>query len=213
MNIFDIIGPVMIGPSSSHTAGAVRIGGVSGRILGEDAAHAEIGLAGSFAETYRGHGTDRALVAGLLGMFPDDARIRDSFRLAKERGMTFTFSTVKIPHAHPNTARISLTGVTGKTAVVEAASVGGGNILITRVNGTETAFTGNLDTLIIVNEDIPGVIAKVTTLLASMGINIDTFKLSQNQQPRCRAAKLDPQFFVNHGIILVNAKTHVEGIW
>jgi L-serine dehydratase len=155
---------------------------VSGRILGEDVAHAEIALAGSFAETYRGHGTDKALVAGLLGMFPDDVRIRDSFRLAAERGMTYTFSTVRIPHAHPNTARISLRGVTGKTAVVQAASVGGGNILITSVNNTETAFTGNRDTLIIVNEDIPGVIAKVTTLLAEMGINIDTFKLSQNKK-------------------------------
>jgi L-serine dehydratase len=182
MNLFDIIGPVMIGPSSSHTAGAVRIGGVSGRILGEAVQHADIELAGSFAETYRGHGTDKALVAGLLGMFPDNPDIKRSFDIAAEQGMTYAFIPVKLPHAHPNTARITMTGVTGKTAMVQGASVGGGNILITAVNHTETAFTGNLDTLIIVHDDIPGVIAEVTTLLARMGINISTFKLSQSKR-------------------------------
>ena len=134
MNIFDIIGPVMIGPSSSHTAGAVRIGRVSRKILGEDVAKAEIGLAGSFAQTGRGHGTDRALLAGLMGMNTDDDRIKHSFTVAKEQGLEFHFSEVKIPHSHPNTVKLHLTGKTGKECAVQGSSVGGVNIIITSVN-------------------------------------------------------------------------------
>lgn len=179
MNVFDIIGPVMIGPSSSHTAGAVRIGRVSWKILGEDAVKADIGLAGSFAQTYRGHGTDRAIIAGLLGMLPDDERIRDSFSIARERGFEFNFSEVKIPKAHPNTAKLHLTGTSGKECLVQGASVGGGNILITSVNEMETSFTGVSDTLIIAHQDMPGMIASVTSRMAAMGINIGNFKLNR----------------------------------
>lgn len=179
MNVFDIIGPVMIGPSSSHTAGAARIGRVSWKILGEDVATAEIGLAGSFAQTYRGHGTDKALVAGLLGMFPDDERIRDSFTIARDAGLAFSFAEVKIPHAHPNTARLHLIGRSGKECVAQGASIGGGNILITSVNEMETAFTGNSDTFIIAHKDMPGVIAEVTSLMSWYDINIGNFKLNR----------------------------------
>ena len=104
MNVFDIIGPVMIGPSSSHTAGAVRLGRVAWKILGEDVAQADIQLAGSFAQTYRGHGTDKALIAGIMGMHSDDERIRRSLELARERGLAFSFREEDIPGAHPNTA-------------------------------------------------------------------------------------------------------------
>ncbi|GHV83325.1 L-serine dehydratase, iron-sulfur-dependent subunit beta [Spirochaetia bacterium] len=179
MNIFDIIGPVMIGPSSSHTAGAVRIGKVSREILGEDVAKAEIGFSGSFAKTGRGHGTDRAIVAGLLGMNPDDERIKTSFSTAKERGMDFVITEIKLSRAHPNTARLRLTGKSGKQCAVQGSSVGGGNILITNVNDMETAFTGNADTLIIPHKDVPGMIASVTTQMAFAGINIGNFKLSR----------------------------------
>lgn len=179
MNIFDIIGPVMIGPSSSHTAGAVRIGNCARVILGEDAVSADIGFAGSFAETYRGHGTDRAIVAGLLGMFPDDERIRSSFEIAKERGLEFTVKTVKIPRAHPNTARLHLTGVSGKKCGIEGASTGGGNILIYSVNEMKTEFSGGADTLIIAHQDMPGVIAEVTSLMSWYGVNIGNFKLNR----------------------------------
>jgi L-serine dehydratase len=179
MNIFDIIGPVMIGPSSSHTAGAVRIGRVSWKILGEDVVKAEIGLAGSFARTGRGHGTDKALVAGLLGMRPDDAQIKDSFEIAKEKGLDFHFSEIKISRAHPNTARLHLTGSSGKQCAVQGASVGGGNILITSINEMKTAFTGSADTLIIAHKDMPGMIASVTSLMAGMGLNIGNFKLNR----------------------------------
>jgi L-serine dehydratase len=179
VNVFDIIGPVMIGPSSSHTAGAVRMGRISLKILGEEAVKADIGLAGSFAMTYRGHGTDRALIAGILGLLPDDELIRDSFPLAKERGLEFSFSEVKIPRSHPNTARLHLTGKSGKECAVQGASVGGGSVLITVVNEMETAFTGNSDTLIIAHKDMPGMIASVATVMAESGINIGNFRLNR----------------------------------
>ncbi|MDR3275686.1 MAG: L-serine ammonia-lyase, iron-sulfur-dependent subunit beta [Treponema sp.] len=179
MNIFDIIGPVMIGPSSSHTAGALRMGRVSGKILAEEAVRAEIGLAGSFAETGRGHGTDRAIVAGILGMLPDDERIRESFAIARERGLDYQIEEIRIPHAHPNTARIRLTGQSGRECAVQGASVGGGNILITSINEMETAFTGEADTLVIAHRDMPGMIAEVATLMSWYGINIGNFRLSR----------------------------------
>ena len=169
----------MIGPSSSHTAGAVRIGRTAQVILGEDVCKAEIGLAGSFAQTYRGHGTDRALIAGLLRMFPDDERIRDSFDAAKERGLEFTISEVKIPRSHPNTVRLHITGKGGKECVIVGASIGGGNILIHSVNEMETEFSGEADTLIIAHQDTPGVIAEVTSLMAWHGVNIGNFKLNR----------------------------------
>ena len=113
MRLFDVLGPVMIGPSSSHTAGAARIGYTAQKLLGEVPAKADIGLYGSFATTGKGHGTDRALVAGLLGLRPDDPRLPDSFALAEEQGMTFTIHPVELRSAHPNTAVLHLTGCAG----------------------------------------------------------------------------------------------------
>jgi L-serine dehydratase len=179
LNVFDIIGPVMIGPSSSHTAGAVRIGKVSRKILGDDVVKAEIGLAGSFAQTGRGHGTDRALLAGLMGMGTDDDRIKNSFTVAKERGLEFHFFEIKIPHSHPNTVKLHLIGTTGKECAVQGSSVGGGNIIITNVNEMETEFSGSADTLIIAHKDMPGMIASVTSLMAEHGVNIGNFKLNR----------------------------------
>jgi L-serine dehydratase len=179
MNVFDIIGPVMIGPSSSHTAGALRIAAAARNILGEEPCRADIGLAGSYAKTCRGHGTDRALLAGLLGMESDDERIRDSFSIARERGLEFSFSEIKIPKSHPNTVRLFLAGCGGKECAVEGASVGGGSVLISHVNGMETSFSGNADTLIIAHHDMPGIIAEVAGLLAAHGINIGNFRLNR----------------------------------
>ena len=172
MNIFDIIGPVMIGPSSSHTAGAARIGYVARKILAQEPVEAEIGLAGSFAQTYKGHGTDRALIAGILGMRPDDERLPRSLELAKEQGLRFSFHTVQLPKCHPNTAVIKLTGKEGAVAQVEGASVGGGNIEVHRLDGLNVTFTGKENTLIIHHKDTPGEIAAVTGVLARGGINI-----------------------------------------
>jgi L-serine dehydratase len=179
MTVFDIIGPVMIGPSSSHTAGALRIAAVARNILGREPRRADIGLAGSFARTGKGHGTDKALVAGLLGMASDDERIRDSFAIAGERGLEIHFNEIRIPRAHPNTARLFLTGKDRRECSVEGASVGGGSIVITGVNGMETAFSGSEDTLIIAHKDMPGMIAEVASLMAGHGINIGNFRLSR----------------------------------
>jgi L-serine dehydratase len=179
MNILDIIGPVMIGPSSSHTAGAVRMGRVAWKILGEDAARAEITLVGSFAATYRGHGTDKALIAGILGLRPEDTRIRESLSLATENGLDYSFTTANIPGAHPNTAIIDLTGVYGARCTVEGVSTGGGNIQITKLNGMPSAFAGQVDTLIIAHHDLPGAMAAVTERLAAHSINIGSFHLSR----------------------------------
>ncbi len=182
MNVFDIVGPIMIGPSSSHTAGAVRIGRIAGALLGETAVKARIGLHGSFAKTYKGHGTDKALAAGILGMDTGDDRIRESLRLAQQAGMDVHFFPVHIDDAHPNTAQIELVGQSGKTITIEGASVGGGNIRIRRVNGMEVDISGQYTTLIILHNDTPGIIASVTKFLAGANINIGSFRLSRRQK-------------------------------
>ena len=179
MNVFDIIGPIMIGPSSSHTAGAVRLGYISHKVLGERAVKAEIELCGSFAQTYKGHGTDKALVAGILGMKSDDERIRNSLTIAKEEGLEYHFSTTSIPGAHPNTARISLTGESGAHAELCGASIGGGNILVTEINGLEVSVTGQHNTLVVLHHDKPGTIAAVTNFMAYSGLNIGNFRLAR----------------------------------
>ena len=159
MRLFDVLGPVMIGPSSSHTAGAARIGYTAQKLLGEVPAKADIGLYGSFATTGKGHGTDRALVAGLLGLRPDDPRLPDSFALAEEQGMTFTIHPVELRSAHPNTAVLRLTARSGRELSLKAASVGGGRIRVTEIDGVPADFGGDSNTLIIHNEDTPGCIA------------------------------------------------------
>lgn len=177
MDLFDLIGPVMIGPSSSHTAGAARIGLTARMLLGEDVKRAEIAFHGSFAKTFRGHGTDRAIVGGLMGMQVDDPRIRDSLSLSRQAGMSLLFSTVNIRGAHPNTVRLTITGVTGRVLTVEAASVGGGLIAIRRLDGMNVDFTGKENTLIIHHTDAPGMIAAVSTRLAAGGLNIATMQV------------------------------------
>ena len=178
MNLFDILGPVMVGPSSSHTAGAVRIGRIARRLLGEDTpARAQIGLSGSFAATGHGHGTDRAIVAGLLGMQPSDERIAVSFDVARQEGMAFSFSRATLPGEHPNTARLALTGRIGKTLTIVASSLGGGRIMVVEMNGLRANFSGDLPTLIVQNRDQPGHVSEVTSMLAHKGVNIATMQL------------------------------------
>lgn len=179
MNVFDIIGPVMVGPSSSHTAGAARIGGIARSLLRDTPVRAEILLCGSFAKTYRGHGTDKALIAGILGMKPDDLRIRRSPELARAQGLEVVLTTGELPDAHPNTAVLTLTGKSGRTLSLQAASVGGGNVRVTRINGMEVDVTGQRDTFIVLHRDEPGTIAAVTELMARQKLNICSFHLSR----------------------------------
>ena len=182
MNLFDILGPVMVGPSSSHTAGAVRIGHISRILLKEKPVKAEIYLHGSFATTGIGHGTDKALVAGLLGMKPDDERIPDSFALARDAGLQFSFETRNIKDAHPNTALLKLTGEGGNKTEIQAASIGGGRITVHRVNGVDVDFSAEKPTLIVHNIDMPGRIAKVTSLLYEKQVNIATMQLYRSKR-------------------------------
>ncbi len=182
MNLFDILGPVMVGPSSSHTAGAVRIGYISGKLLQDHVVKAEILLHGSFATTGVGHGTEKALIAGLLGMRPDDIRIPTSFELAKKNGMEFSFSTVTLKDAHPNTAVLRLTGEHGRKIEVQAASIGGGRILIAKLDGIDVNFSAEKPTLIVHNVDQPGHVAQVTTMLAEKQVNIATLQLYRDKR-------------------------------
>lgn len=177
MNLFDIIGPVMVGPSSSHTAGAVKIGNVCNKLMGEEIKSAEIYLHGSFAETGKGHGTDKALVAGLIGMSVDDIRIPESFDIAEEMGFNYKISTIDLGDAHPNTAKVVMVGVSGAVVEVVAASLGGGRIEVCKLDGVAVSFSGEAPTLIVHNVDQPGYITEVTSLLGKQGINIATMQL------------------------------------
>ena len=144
MNIFDIMGPIMVGPSSSHTAGAARIGFLTRRLLGSTPRRAELLLHGSFAATGTGHGTDRALVAGLLGMRPDDARLPRSFELAEAAGMELTLGRAALRGAHPNTVLLRVEDAAGKRLEVTASSLGGGRVQVCAIDGLEARFTGEL---------------------------------------------------------------------
>lgn len=178
MNLFDILGPVMVGPSSSHTAGAVRLGRIARRLLGEGTpCSANITLFGSFAATGCGHGTDRALIAGLLGFQPDDERIAGSFGWAEKAGLSFSFATSHVGGEHPNTARVELVGRSGKTLSMTGSSLGGGRIMVVEMNGLRANFSGDLPTLIVQNIDQPGHVNEVTGMLTERGINIATMQL------------------------------------
>lgn len=182
LDIFDILGPVMVGPSSSHTAGAVRIGRMARTLLGEAVAQADIGLYGSFAQTGRGHGTDRAIVAGLLGMGPEDLQIPDSFALAEAAGLRFRFHPVSLRQAHPNTAVLSVQGRSGKCACVQAASTGGGRIRVDQLDGVPVAFTGAFHTLIVRHRDVPGELATLARRLTEGGLNIANMTLARDRR-------------------------------
>jgi L-serine dehydratase len=180
--VFDIIGPIMIGPSSSHTAGAVRLGIIAGKILGEDTVKAEINLHGSFAKTYRGHGTDKAIIAGIMGFMPDDERIRDALSIATKKGMEYQFQPVNLENAHPNTVVIYLTGKSGRVARVRGASIGGGTILVTNIDGYDVELTGQYPAIIIIHRDCPGVITKVTSILSRYELNIAFMRVSRQNR-------------------------------
>lgn len=172
MNIFEILGPVMVGPSSSHTAGAVRIGYVCRKLMGEKIVTADIGLYGSFLLTGKGHGTPQAIVAGLLGLTPDDAKIPNSFEIAKAQGLKFTIGEAKLKEAHPNSVLLKLTGESGKELEVIGESLGGSIINIAQIDGLPANISGDYPTLIASNMDVPGMVAKVSKVLFEAKINI-----------------------------------------
>ena len=182
INIFDMMGPVMVGPSSSHTAGAARIGNMGRTLLGEEVARADIGLHGSFAETGFGHGTDRALLAGLLGMKPDDLRIPNAYEEANRAGMAYSFRTVELRDAHPNTALLELTGKSGKQLTLQASSIGGGAIVVNKIDGIDVNFTGDFNTLIVRNQDESGAVAAITSILSQVHINVANMSVNRHRR-------------------------------
>ena len=175
---FDILGPIMIGPSSSHTAGAARLGKIAAIIAGEEEiSKVKFYLHGSFAKTYKGHGTDKALVAGILCMDPWDERLRDSFKISKEKDINFEFIETDLGAEHPNTVKFVILKKDGTKVEVLGSSVGGGNIRISEIDGQRVDFAGDYPTLIIKHKDVPGMISKVSTVISEAGINIAFLKV------------------------------------
>ncbi len=180
MPIWNIIGPVMIGPSSSHTAGAVRLGRMIRMCWGGEIKKADIYMRGSFATTGEGHGTDRALLAGLMGCAPDDPNVRDGRELASASGMEFNFYTEDVEGAHPNSARIVISDGEGRTMDAVGASIGGGAVVLQELDGFQMELSGILPAIIIMNRDVQGVVCAVTTYLSFHNINIATMKLHRD---------------------------------
>ncbi|KAF1302264.1 MULTISPECIES: L-serine ammonia-lyase, iron-sulfur-dependent subunit beta [Enterococcus] len=180
-SVFDIIGPIMVGPSSSHTAGAARIGKVVRNIFGEQPDSVDIYLYESFAKTYRGHGTDVALVGGLLGMDPDDPRLADSLKIAHESGMEVLFVPKNEKAEHPNSVKMVVTKGKRKLSVT-GISIGGGNIQISELNGFKISLTMGTPTFITVHQDVPGMIAKVTNILSEANANIGTMTVTRESK-------------------------------
>lgn len=180
-SVFDIIGPVMIGPSSSHTAGAARIGKVVRSIFGQQPDSVDIYLYESFAKTYRGHGTDIALVGGLLGMEPDDEQLANSLEIAYEQGMEVCFIPKSEKADHPNSVKIVVSSGDRKLSVT-GISIGGGNIQISELNGFKLSLSMGTPTFIVVHQDVPGMIAKVTNILSASDINISTMTVTRESK-------------------------------
>ena len=182
-SIFDIIGPVMIGPSSSHTAGAVKIGLITRQLLGEKPVEARITLYNSFAKTYKGHGTDRAILGGILGFRTDDGRIRRSLEIAESEGLKVDFTIIpSAARQHPNTAEINLTGETGRNIDILGVSLGGGRIEIQEIEGFKTNFGAKMPTIIIIAKDIPGTLAKISKAIALKDMNIANMSVTRKEK-------------------------------
>lgn len=182
MNIFDIMGPVMVGPSSSHTAGAVKIGYTARQLLREEIKYADLYLHGSFLATGKGHGTDKALIAGLLGMKADDERISISFTIAREKGMEYRFSGIELRNAHPNSVLLKLEGIHGSKLEIVASSIGGGTIVIKKINGVDADICACYPTLIVRNVDKPGHVSLVTSMLGQKAVNIATMHIYRDRR-------------------------------
>ncbi|MGL4735926.1 MAG: L-serine ammonia-lyase, iron-sulfur-dependent subunit beta [Cellulosilyticaceae bacterium] len=202
ISVFDVIGPNMIGPSSSHTAGALRIALFVKKLLHAPVKHVEFVLYGSFAQTYKGHGTDKALVAGILGMGTEDEGIRTAFEQADEAAITYTFTIGEDnPDYHPNTVEVIVTDQRGEITKVRGASIGGGNIRIHEIQGIEVEFTGEYVTIIIKQQDTPGVIAHMTTCLSHYHINIAYMKLYRESKGSLAYTIIETDEMVDHKVV------------
>ena len=182
VSLLDIIGPVMVGPSSSHTAGACRLGLIARALVGGTPETAKVELHGSFARTGTGHGTDRAIAGGLLGFQPDDVRLRESLEEAERAGLKITFENTKLRgDHHPNTTRITVTRE-GRSVVMIGSSIGAGRIVVTAIDGFPVDVTGTYPTLVVVAHDEPGIVAKLAGALAEESVNLATMRVSRRQK-------------------------------
>jgi len=184
VSLLDIIGPVMVGPSSSHTAGACRLGLLARCLVGGTPERARIELHGSFARTGEGHGTDKAIVGGLMGFRPDDERIRDALRIADGDGLDYRFEKTTLGEeneVHPNTVRVTVERG-DRTSVMVGSSLGAGRVLVTEIDGYPVEVTGNYNTIVLVAEDVPGSVARIAAILAEDGINIATLRLTRKER-------------------------------
>jgi L-serine dehydratase len=184
VSLLDIIGPVMVGPSSSHTAGACRLGLLARCLVGGTPERARIELHGSFARTGEGHGTDKAIVGGLMGFRPDDERIREALGIAEREGLDYRFEKTTLGEEneiHPNTVRITVERG-DRTAVMVGSSLGAGRVLVTEIDGYPVEVTGNYHTIVLIAEDIPGSVARIATILSDDGINIATLRLTRKER-------------------------------
>ncbi|SHD78476.1 L-serine ammonia-lyase, iron-sulfur-dependent subunit beta [Schnuerera ultunensis] len=189
--VFDILGPVMIGPSSSHTAGAARLGKIGREIADDFFIRSAFYLHGSFAKTYKGHGTDRALVAGVLGMDPSDERIKRSLNIAKDKGIDIEFVEADLGYVHPNTVKIVFHYKDKDDYYIIGSSIGGGNILITDINGNRVEFTGDYPTILIKYNDQKGSISRISSILSNEDINIATMKVSREGKIATMVMEID----------------------
>ena len=207
---FDILGPNMIGPSSSHTAGALRIAFIAGKMVDQPVAVRFV-LYGSFARTYHGHGTDRALVGGILGYHPDDERIRDSFEYAKEAGLEFSFEeNFTDKEIYPNTVDIYVKDEKGNEMSLRGKSIGGGNAVITRLNGVDVELTGNYCTLVVEHVDKKGTLAFVSTVLSAYDLNIGSLRLYRESKGKRAYANIEVDTNVSNQV--VSALKGVESV-
>lgn len=178
ISVFDVLGPVMVGPSSSHTAGTAAIAYLAQKMITPPLKKVEFTLYGSFAKTYRGHGTDRALLGGIMGFATDDVRIRDSFKLADKKGLAYSFTAnEQDTDIYPNTVDISMTNEAGQTMTIRGESLGGGKVRIVQINGVQVDFTGEYSAVIVIHQDKPGVVAHITKCLSDDGVNIAFMRL------------------------------------
>jgi L-serine dehydratase len=182
VSLLDIIGPVMVGPSSSHTAGACRLGLLARNLVGGTPDRARIELHGSFARTGEGHGTDKAIAGGLMGFRPDDERLRDALVIAEREALAYVFEkTTLADDAHPNTARITVERG-DRHAVMTGSSLGAGRVLVTEINGYAVEVTGSYHTIVLIAEDVKGSVAAIATILAEHGINIANLRLTRRER-------------------------------
>jgi L-serine dehydratase len=212
--VFDILGPVMIGPSSSHTAGAARLGKIARQIVGTDFNNVVFYLHGSFAKTFQGHGTDKALVAGILGMEPSDERLRDSFEIAKSKGIEFKFVETDLGYQHPNTVKIEFKFDDKEDIYITGSSIGGGSILITDINGNNVEFSGDYPTILIKYVDQKGVISRISSILSNNDINIATMKVTRENDIATMVVETDSEINEDaiHEIDKLNETIYIKGI-